>query len=99
MSSSKIEKARSLLGVPSDANKDEVKLAYRRACAIHHPDRGGDRNKFDEINKAYRVLIKHVEKGRECETCIGTGKVAHQRGFNTTYIKCTACKGTGTVHG
>jgi DnaJ-class molecular chaperone len=99
MSSKKIEAARRTIGVTEDAGKEEVKLAYRRLCSVHHPDRGGDRNKFDEINKAYRLVIKSVERGRECDACLGTGKANVTRGFNSISINCTQCKGTGVIHG
>jgi curved DNA-binding protein len=44
------------LGVPRTANQDEIKQAYRRLAAQHHPDRGGDTSKFQEIQAAYAVL-------------------------------------------
>lgn len=46
----------SILGVDRSANADEIKLAYRRLAAKHHPDRGGDKNKFQQIEEAYRTL-------------------------------------------
>lgn len=50
-----------VLGVKKDASADEVKKAFRRAAIEHHPDRGGDEEKFKEINEAYEVL-KDTEK-------------------------------------
>lgn len=44
------------LGVPKNAAPDEIKQAYRRLAAQHHPDRGGDTAKFQEIQSAYAVL-------------------------------------------
>ena len=44
------------LGVRSDATTDEIKLAYRRLASQHHPDKGGDKNRFQEIQKAYDTL-------------------------------------------
>jgi molecular chaperone DnaJ len=46
----------STLGVNKDASQDEIKRAYRSAAMKHHPDRGGDTNKFKEIEEAYRTL-------------------------------------------
>src|ERR1700677_802443 len=50
-----------LLGVSKDALADEIKKAFRRAAIEHHPDRGGNEEKFKEINEAYEVL-KNSEK-------------------------------------
>lgn len=45
-----------VLGVSSSATQDEIKAAYRKMAMKHHPDRGGDANKFKEIEEAYRTL-------------------------------------------
>lgn len=44
------------LGVPKGASEDEIKRAYRKLAAKHHPDRGGDTAKFQEIQSAYETL-------------------------------------------
>lgn len=46
----------SILGVSRTATDDEVKRAYRRLASQHHPDKGGDTVKFQEIEEAYRIL-------------------------------------------
>jgi len=45
-----------LLGVEKNASTSDIKKAFRRAAVQHHPDKGGDEEKFKEINKAYEVL-------------------------------------------
>ena len=45
-----------ILGVKKDASEDEIKKAFRRLARKHHPDTGGDEEKFKEINGAYEVL-------------------------------------------
>ena len=45
-----------ILGVPRDASEQDIKTAYRKMAAKHHPDRGGDTQKFQEVEEAYRNL-------------------------------------------
>lgn len=45
------------LGIARDASPEDIKSAYRRLAAKHHPDReGGNKSKFQEIQAAYAVL-------------------------------------------
>lgn len=46
----------STLGVSKNATPDEIKKAYRKLASQHHPDKGGDTNKFQEIQTAYDTL-------------------------------------------
>lgn len=45
-----------ILGVDSKATSDEIKRAYRKLASQHHPDKGGDKTKFQEIQAAYDTL-------------------------------------------
>lgn len=51
-----------VLGVGKNSNPDEIKKAYRRLASQHHPDKGGDTAKFQQIEEAYRVLGDPVKK-------------------------------------
>jgi curved DNA-binding protein len=44
------------LGVAKNATPDEIKKAYRKLASQHHPDKGGDKAKFQEIQEAYSIL-------------------------------------------
>jgi curved DNA-binding protein len=45
-----------VLGIAKTASADEIKRAYRRLASQHHPDKGGDTEKFQQVEEAYRTL-------------------------------------------
>jgi len=44
------------LGVTRTATADEIKKAYKKLASKHHPDKGGDTSKFQEVKEAYDTL-------------------------------------------
>lgn len=50
------EKMYNILGVEKTATAAEIKKAFRKSAMKHHPDKGGDPEKFKEISKAYEIL-------------------------------------------
>lgn len=44
------------LGVSRSATPEEIKSAYRSLAKKHHPDQGGDEEKFKEISAAYERI-------------------------------------------
>lgn len=45
-----------VLGVGKQASADEIKRAYKKEAFVHHPDRGGSKEKFQALQEAYDVL-------------------------------------------
>jgi molecular chaperone DnaJ len=56
-----------ILGVSRDADKEEIKRAYRRLARKYHPDvnkEAGAEERFKEINRAYEVLSEPEVRAR-----------------------------------
>jgi len=45
-----------ILGLKKNAGKEEIKKAYKKLALKHHPDKGGNEEKFKELSEAYAVL-------------------------------------------
>lgn len=69
-----------VLGVSKASSADEIKTAFRRLAIEHHPDRGGDEEKFKEINEAYEVL-KDPEKRKRYDQFGHAGVGGNAGGF------------------
>lgn len=52
------------LGVPKDADERTIKKSYRKLAAKHHPDKGGDADKFKEISAAYEILSDKEQRAK-----------------------------------
>jgi len=53
-----------LLAVDKNANEADIKKAYRKLAVKHHPDKGGDPEKFKEITRAYEVLSDSEKRSK-----------------------------------
>ncbi len=57
-----------VLGVSRDADKDQIRVAYRRLAFQYHPDRNADNpdaaERMKQINEAYAVLSDETKKRR-----------------------------------
>merc|ERR1719188_1983817 len=51
-----------LLEVDKNSSEADIKKAYRKLAVKHHPDKGGDPEKFKEITRAYEVLSDPKKK-------------------------------------
>lgn len=45
-----------ILNISDKADENEIKKSFRKLSLQHHPDRGGDGEKFKELNEAYSTL-------------------------------------------
>lgn len=63
-----------ILGVKRDASEDEIKKAFRKLAQKHHPDAGGDEEKFKEISEAYETL-SDPEKRKEYDQILMFGGI------------------------
>ena len=55
-----IDKARTILGINKNSNKQEIKNAYRKLAIIYHPDKCGNDTEFKNIAAAYKVAIQNL---------------------------------------
>lgn len=51
-----------VLGIDKSADAKTIKKAFRKLAIKHHPDKGGDPEKFKEINAAHEVLSNPEKK-------------------------------------
>ena len=49
------------LGLPSGASYKEIRKAYLKLVLEHHPDKGGDKETFQEISHAYELLCHKLD--------------------------------------
>jgi len=45
-----------ILGVNKNATSSEIRTAYKKLAMGHHPDKGGDPEKFKELSQAHEIL-------------------------------------------
>ena len=50
-----------ILGIHDKSNPNEIKQAYRKLASKHHPDKGGNPELFDLINKAFQTVLRRAE--------------------------------------
>ncbi len=54
-----------ILGVEKSASAEDIKKAFRRLAHQYHPDKkGGNEDKFKEVNEAYQVLGDADKRGK-----------------------------------
>lgn len=53
-----------ILGVSKQASSTEIRKAYHKLAHKYHPDKGGDGNRFKEINEAYQILSNQDKRAQ-----------------------------------
>ena len=51
-----------LLGVSTSASVADIRKAYKKAALKHHPDKGGDAERFKAVTEAFELLSSHSEQ-------------------------------------
>lgn len=51
-----------VLGLDRDASPEDIRKAYRKLAVQHHPDKGGDAEKFKQVSSAYEILSDEQKK-------------------------------------
>ena len=74
-----------LLDVPKNATTDEIKQHYRKYARIHHPDKGGDPEKFKEIQTAYETLMDPIQRHQYDMDLSGTNYTFTQADYDMIY--------------
>ena len=74
-----------ILGVSENADKDELKSAFRKLAKKYHPDRNKDdesaKAKFQEVNEAYNVLSNESSRKEYDEKITAFNNKKESRGF------------------
>ena len=52
---------------------EQIKFNYRKLCSINHPDRGGNTETMQEINRQYKLALKSIDG----QTSVGTDGAEH----------------------
>lgn len=95
-----------LLGLQPGASESEIKKAYKKMAMIHHPDKGGDPEKFKQLTAAYEDALRpkpkipqqHVISVPQADAYRGTNKM-----INITMPNpcpgcfCVMCGHTGQI--
>jgi DnaJ-class molecular chaperone len=59
-----LNRALEILELPAFVTKEDIKKQYHFLAKKHHPDLGGETQKMEEINYAYKLLMKYIEEFR-----------------------------------
>ena len=61
------------LGIEKNATQDEIKKAFRKLALKYHPDKGGDEEKFKQVNQAYSMISDETKRSQHDASRDGHG--------------------------
>lgn len=82
---------------PRTATWAAVRVVYRHAARLAHPDCGGDRKKWDEFQAAYLRLKEELDRPRRCPECLGQRVVKTMKRGRVSSTPCPTCQGRGDL--
>ena len=59
-----IDRALDVLGLPKLITSEDIKKQYHFLAKKKHPDIGGDAIEMEELNTAYKLLMKYIKEFR-----------------------------------
>jgi DnaJ-class molecular chaperone len=71
-----------ILGLPKNANEQEIKKTYKTLAKKHHPDKGGDQEKFKIISEAHSVLSSDDKVKYDTQSPHGNNYSPYNNGWN-----------------
>lgn len=86
-----------ILDVPKNSSLEAIRASYLRLSKLHHPDIGGDAEKFIVVKLAYDRLVKQLTTPRACPACKGLGTAYKTYGFHSILVTCPDCGGDGKI--
>lgn len=76
-----------VLGLARTATERDVKIAYRKAAKIAHPDRGGDPALFRQITQAYETLVDPAKRNAYDKSYGATGRASGSSGTGSAHAQ------------
>lgn len=68
-----------ILGINADSSRKEIRKAYKRLAHQHHPDNGGEAERFKKISEAYQILHDPEQRSVYDQQRKDAQQEAHQR--------------------
>lgn len=94
-----------VLGLAPTATERDIKIAYRKAARMAHPDRGGDPAVFRQVTEAYEVLVDPERRQTYDKSYASPGTPGRRGGYgapgssgSAAHASASGGEGTGSFH-